>query len=105
MSNMEPKITESVKKSVPFEFMQDFVHDAAINLWKDFTDLVRLEIRAKLDNKRVEIKKREVKGFLNVTRTFILYSLYPADLTTRDHMNRISYKIIKFSQFIPYMGI
>ncbi|CAD8076489.1 unnamed protein product [Paramecium primaurelia] len=105
MSNMEPKITESVKKSVPFDFMQDFMHDSAINLWKDFTDLVRLELRAKFDTKRVEIKKRDVKGPINLIRNFILYSLYPADLTTKDHMNRISFKIFKLSQFIPYMGI
>ncbi|CAD8105278.1 unnamed protein product [Paramecium sonneborni] len=105
MSNMEPKITESVKKSVPFDFMQNFMHDTAINLWKDFTDLVRLEIRAKLDTKKVEIKNRNVNGPLNYIKNFILYSLYPADLTTRDHMSRISYKIIKLSQFTPYMGI
>ncbi|CAD8184165.1 unnamed protein product [Paramecium octaurelia] len=105
MSNMEPKITESVKKSVPFDFMQDFMHDTAINLWKDFTDLVRLELRAKFDSKKVEIKKREVKGPLNVLRNFILYSLYPADLTTKDHMNRISFKVLKLSQYLPYMGI
>ncbi|CAD8110142.1 unnamed protein product [Paramecium sonneborni] len=105
MSNMEPKISESVKKSVPFDFMQDFMHDTAINLWKDFTDLVRLEIRAKLDTKKVEIKKRDVKGLLSQFKNFILYSLYPADLTTKDHMSRISYKIIKLLQFTPYMGL
>lgn len=81
------------------------MHDSAINLWKDFTDLVRLELRAKFDTKRVEIKKRDVKGPINLIRNFILYSLYPADLTTKDHMNRISFKIFKLSQFIPYMGI
>ncbi|CAD8104391.1 unnamed protein product [Paramecium sonneborni] len=105
MSSIEPKITSSVKKSVPYDFMQEIFQDTAINLWKDFTDLIRLELRAKLQTSKVEIKKRDSKGVIQQFRNFILYSLYPADLTNRDHMRRISYQIMKISQLLPYMGI
>ncbi|CAD8090033.1 unnamed protein product [Paramecium primaurelia] len=105
MSSIEPKITDSVQKSVPYDFMQNFVQDTAINLWKDFTDVIRLELRAKLETNKIEIKKRESKGLISNIRNFILYSLYPADLTNRDHMRRISFKIMKICQLLPYMGI
>lgn len=59
MSKMEPKIASSIEKSVPFDWLSGFVHDSAINLWKDFTDLVRLELRIKITPPKVEIKKRE----------------------------------------------
>ncbi|CAK89935.1 unnamed protein product (macronuclear) [Paramecium tetraurelia] len=105
MSSIEPKITDSVQKSVPYDFMQGFAQDTATNLWKDFTDLIRLELRAKLEKKQVEIRKKDTKGVIQHVRNFILYSLYPADLSNRDHMRRISYQFMKFCQLLPYMGI
>lgn len=58
MGRMEPKIQESIKKSVPYDFMQNFFHDVAINLWKDFTDLIRLELRIRVTPPKLQIRKR-----------------------------------------------
>lgn len=58
MSSMEPKITTAIKKSVPYDFMSEIANDTVIHLWKDFTNLIRLEFKMKIAPMKMEIRKR-----------------------------------------------
>lgn len=106
MGSMEGKISTSVQKSVPYDWMQNIANDSVIHLWKDLTDLVRFELRVNIAEPKLEMKIKPFrKSLLNKFRNWVVYSLYPADLTQRDHMRRISFFVMKGLQFIPYLGI
>lgn len=49
MNDMEPKITASVKDEKMPNFIQQFVEDVIKKCWGDLTELVRFELRIKME--------------------------------------------------------
>lgn len=81
MGSMEPKISSSIQKNVPYDWMQTFTNDAIIHVWKDFTELVRFELRVNIVEPKCEIRIKGEPKWYNIFRIWIVYSLYPADLS------------------------
>ena len=52
---MEPKITKSVNESVPLDWMRPAANDAVLHLWKDVSDLIRLELKIHLETPKSEV--------------------------------------------------
>ncbi|KAM3130363.1 hypothetical protein pb186bvf_017566 [Paramecium bursaria] len=104
LAKVEPKLTKTIQKSVPYDLLKTIANDAVVHLWKDISDLIRFELKLYLDPPRVDIPFVQPSNWKKI-QSFVVYSLYPADLTQRQHMRRIGFYLMKGLQMVYFYGI
>jgi hypothetical protein len=101
MNDMEPKITKSVKDDKMPNCISQFVEDIVKKCWGDLTELVRFELRIKMEEQHIELSKRPDKYrwlcCWYKLRNHYLYSVMPYD--------RSIWEIIKTPRFIFWKSL
>jgi hypothetical protein len=106
---MEPKLTKSCQDNAMPQCMKTFVADVVTKFWSDLTDMVRFELRVKMEEPHIDLSRQpdhcKVLCWWYKLRNWYLYAVIPYDMSFWEQVKRPAYIFWKILQSIPHFGI